>query len=159
MSQGFYVAVKDMQRIEHADQPIGRLQVPAGQYLIFGKANVAGLKLNETTPFPQALEAKLLAGGQEDKLLLSLNTNGDGGNWGTIALNIAVTLDAAGTINMTCTAGIPGDILIFEVAISAIQVDQLQAGISGPPAIERKNQFSSLISRASKFRLADFANK
>jgi hypothetical protein len=157
MSQGFYVAVKDMQRIEHVDQPIGQLQVPAGLYLIFGKASVAGLKLNGVTPFPQALEAKLLAGGQEDKLLLSLNTNGDGGNWGTIALNIAVKLDVAATINMTCTAGIPGDILVFDVAISAIQVDQLQAGISGPPTIERKNQSTSLISRASRFHLADFS--
>src|SRR5436190_5296594 len=121
MSKAFFYQWTDKQTINGVDQVIGRLVLPAGNYIIVGKASVAALKLNGTIDFNQALEAKLKVGTQEDKLMLNLWSDGfQGGNWGTVALNIGVQFDG-GAAELVCTAGIPGCILVFDVSISAIQ--------------------------------------
>jgi hypothetical protein len=126
MANGYLFRVDEMQKITGANQVVGRLHLPPGKYIIFGKANAAALKLNGSININQALECRITGGGEEDSILLNLWSEGsDGGNWGTIALNMSVTLETSGKIEMLCTPGIPGDILLFNVVISAIQVDNI----------------------------------
>jgi hypothetical protein len=64
--------------------------------------------------------------------MLNLWSDGfQGGDWGVIALNIRVKFDG-GTAELACTPGNPGCILVFDVALSAIQVDQLEISEEAP---------------------------
>jgi hypothetical protein len=65
------------------------------------------------------------SGTVEDKVMLNLWSDGFRGNWGVIALNIGVKFDG-GIVELKCSPGNPGCILVFDVALSAIQVDELQ---------------------------------
>lgn len=124
MANGYLFRIDEKQKITGARQVVGRLHLPAGKYIVFGKANAAALKLNGTIDINRGFECKLQGGGEEDSVLLNLWPEGsDGGNWGVVALNIAVTLAGDGKIEMICTSGIPGCILLFNLVISAIQVD------------------------------------
>ena len=128
MTNGYVFRIDEMQRINNVNQVVGRLHLPAGRYIIFGKANAAALKLNGTIDINTGFECRLVAESEEDKCLLNLWPEGsDGGNWGSFSLNIGVTLQNDGKVEMLCTPGISGDILFFNVVISAIQVEAIFA--------------------------------
>src|SRR5258705_6321447 len=132
MSKAFFYKWSDNQTVNNVGQVIGRLTLPSGNYIIVGEASVAVTKLNGTIDFNQPLECKLKAGTVEDKVMLNLWSDGfQGGNWGVIALNIRVKFDG-GIAELTCTPGNPGCILVFDVALSAIQVDQLEISEEDP---------------------------
>jgi len=125
MSKAFYYKWSDRQTIDNVDQVIGRLALPAGNYIIIGEASVAPTKLNGITDLDQAIECKLKAGTVEDKI--KLNLWGYGLTSNIIALNIGVRFDG-GIAELTCTTGIPGKVSVFDIALSAIQVDEIQPG-------------------------------
>jgi len=94
------------------------------------------------------LECKLRAGAIEDKVMLNLWSDGcQGGNWGVIALNISVQFDG-GVAELTCSAGNPGRILVFDVALSAIGVDDLQISEEDPSAQHTPRWYSKIQERS-----------
>lgn len=126
MSKGFFYKWSDKQPVNNVNQVIGRLSLPPGNYIITGEASLTATKLNGAVDFDQPLECKLKAGTAEDKVMLSLWRDGfQGGDWGAIALNMNVMFDG-GVTELTCTPGNPGCILVFDVALSAIQINELQ---------------------------------
>jgi hypothetical protein len=143
MSKGFFYKWSDKQTVNRVDQVIGRLALPSGNYIILGEASVAATKLNGTVDFNQSLECRLKAGTVEDKVMLNLWSDGFRGNWGVIALNIGVKFDG-GTAELTCTAGNPGCILVFDVAVSAIQVDELQISEEDPSAHHKPSWYTKI---------------
>jgi len=126
MSRAFYYKWSDKQTIDDVDQVIGRLTLPAGNYIIIGEASVAASELNETIDCDQPLECKLKAGTVEDKIMLNVwSDRFHSGNWGVITLNLEVKV-AGGTAELICTHGNPGCISVFDVALTAIEVEYLQ---------------------------------
>jgi hypothetical protein len=126
MSKAFYYKRSENQTVYKVGQVVGRLALPSGNYIIAGEASIVATKLDGAIDFNQPLECKLKAGTVEDKVTLNLWSDGfQGGNWGVIALNIRVKFDG-GITELTCTPGNPGRILVFDVALSAIQVDQFE---------------------------------
>ena len=125
MSKAFYYKWSDRQTIDNVDQVIGRLVLPSGNYIIIGEASVAPTKLNGTIDVDPSIECMLKAGPVEDKI--KLNLWGYGLTSSIIALNVDVKFDG-GIAQLTCTPGIPGSVSVFDIALSAIQVDELQPG-------------------------------
>ena len=125
MSKAFYYKSSNRQTIYNVDQVIGRLALPSGNYIIVGEGSVAPSKLNGIIDLNQWIECKLKAGPVEDKI--KLNLWGYGLTSEIIALNIGVRFDG-GIAELTCTAGNPGSASVFDVALSAIQVDELKPG-------------------------------
>jgi len=123
MSKAFYYKWSDRQTIDNVDQVIGRLVLPSGHYIIIGEASVTPTKLNGILDLDQSIECKLKAGPAEDKV--KLNLWGYGLTSSIIALNIDVRFNG-GIAELTCTPGTPGSVSIFDIALSAIQVDELQ---------------------------------
>lgn len=141
MSDAYLIQIDELQKITKSKQVVAALNLPAGSYLIFGKANAAALKLNGTIDFNQGFECKLVCGTVEDRCMENLYSNGsNGGNWGSIALNVGVTLESDGRVEMQCTPGNPGCILFFDVVISAIKVENLKVIHSIPP---KESRFSA----------------
>ncbi|WP_428662701.1 hypothetical protein [Runella sp.] len=138
MSDAYLIQISELQKITTSKQVVAALNLPAGKYLIFGKANAAAMKLNGTIDFNQPFGCTLVCGTTEDKCGGNLYSNAsEGGNWGTVALNIGVTLEADGRVEMQCTPGNPGCILFFEVVISAIKVENLTIIHLIPPGESR----------------------
>ncbi|QJW91183.1 hypothetical protein HNV11_18275 [Spirosoma taeanense] len=157
MPEAFVVNIPKKQEINNASQLVARLDLPAGSYVIFGKANAAALKLNGTIDFPQGFECKLISESTEDACLLNLCSDGfKGGNWGTVALNIGVNLPSGGKVEMRCTPGNPGDILLFNVVVSAIPVEPLTIINADPPREEGHhfNFFKDVVKRTTALSLA-----
>src|SRR4051812_33266725 len=126
MSKAFYYKRSENQTVNKVDQVVGRLRLPSGNYIIVGEASIVAVKSDGAIDFDQPLEFKLKAGTVEDKVTLNLWSDGfQGGNCGVIALNIRVKFDG-GIIELMCTPGNPGHILVFDVSLSAIQVDQFE---------------------------------
>lgn len=125
MSKAFYYKRSDRQTIDNVDQVIGRLALPSGNYIIIGEGSVTPTKLNGILGLNQSLECKLKAGTVEDKI--KVNLCGYGLTSSIIALNIGVRFDG-GIAELTCTSEIPGSVSVFDIALSAIQVDELQRG-------------------------------
>ncbi len=135
MSKAFYYKWSDRQTIDNVDQVIGRLALPAGNYIIIGEGSVAPTKLNGIIDLNQSIECKLKAGTIEDKM--KLNLWGYGLTSSIIALNIGVRFDG-GIAELTCTPGIPGNVAVFDIALSAVQVDELQPGEENHPSAYHK---------------------
>jgi hypothetical protein len=132
MSRSFFYKWSDKQTINDVDQVIGRLALPSGNYIITGEASVIATKLNGAIDFNQPLECRLKAGTIEDTIMLNVwSDRFDGGNRGLIALNICVNFEG-GVAELTCTHGNPGCISVFDVALSAMQVDKLQINKADP---------------------------
>lgn len=125
MSKAFYYKSSNRQTIDNVDQVIGRLALPSGNYIIIGEGSVAPTKLNGVIDFNQSIECKLKAGTVEDKI--KLNLWGYGLTSDIIALNIGVRFEG-GIAELTCTSGSPGSASVFDIALTAIQVDELQPG-------------------------------
>ena len=124
MSKAFYYKRSENQTVNKVDQVVGRLALPSGNYVITGEASIVATKLGGTVDVDHPLECKLRAGTVQDKVTLNLWSDGfQSGNWGVIALNIRVKFDG-GITELMCTPGNPGRILVFDVALSEIQVDQ-----------------------------------
>lgn len=136
MSKAFYYKWSDRQTIDNVDQVIGRLALPAGNYVIIGEASVAPTKLNGITGLDQSIECKLKAGVIEDKV--KLNLWGYGLTSSIIALNIGVRFDG-GMAELTCTSRIPGNVSVFDITLSAIQVDEIQPGEENHLALHHKS--------------------
>jgi hypothetical protein len=152
MSKGFFYKRSDKQTVNNVDQVIGRLALPSGNYIIIGEASVAATKLSGIIDFDQPLVCTLKAGAIEDKVMLNLWRDGfQGGNWGVIALTIRVKFDG-GITELTCSPGNPGCILVFDVALSAIQVDELQA--SEDPSTHHKSYWYNKIQERSIMRFS-----
>ena len=143
MSKGFFYKWSDRQTVSKVDQVIGRLALPSGNYIIIGEASVAATKLNCTMDFNQSLECRLQAGTVEDKVMLNLWSDGFRGNWGVIALNIGVKFDG-GIVELKCSPGNPGCILVFDVALSAIQVDELQISEEDPSTHHKPHWYTKI---------------
>jgi hypothetical protein len=135
MSKAFYYKSSNRQTIDNVDQVIGRLALPPGNYIIIGEGSVAPTKLNGIIDLNQAIECKLKAGSVEDKI--KLNLWGYGLTSDIIALNIGVRFDG-GIAELTCTSGNPGSASVFDIALSAIQVDELQPGEEIHPSAQHK---------------------
>ena len=135
MSKAFYYKSSNNQTIDNVDQVIGRLALPPGNYIIIGEGSVAPTKLNGIIDLNQSIECKLKAGSVEDKV--KLNLWGYGLTSDIIALNIGVTFDG-GIAELTCTSGSPGSASVFDIALSAIQVDELQPGEENHPSAQHK---------------------
>jgi len=135
MSKAFYYKRSDRQTIDKIDQVIGRLALPSGNYIIIGEVSVTPTKLNGIIDLNQSIECKLAAGAVVDKV--KLNLWGYGLTSSIIALNIGVKFDG-GIVELTCTPGIPGDLSVFDIALSAIQVDELQPGEESHPSAHHK---------------------
>lgn len=135
MSKAFYYKSSNRQTIYDVDQVIGRLALPSGNYIIVGEGSVAPSKLNGIIDFNQWIECKLKAGQVEDKI--KLNLWGYGLTSEIIALNIGVRFDG-GVAELTCTSGNPGGASVFDVALSAIRVDELQSGEENHPSAHHK---------------------
>jgi hypothetical protein len=144
MTNGYVSSLDGMQRIDNFNQVVGSLHLPAGKYIIFGKANAFALKFNGTMDLSQGFECRLLSGGEEDRCLLNLwPESSDGGNWGSVSLNIGVTLPNDGKVEMLCSCLLSGDILLFNVVISAIQVEALFTS-SEKPVTQPESKFRQL---------------
>ncbi|GAB4017107.1 hypothetical protein [Spirosoma koreense] len=152
MSDAFVINIPDKQTLNNAAQLMARLSLPAGSYVIIGKAQAAALKLNGTIDFNQPFESKLICQGVEDSCLLNLYSDSThGGNWGTFTLTIGVDLQQAGEVEIRCTPGNPGCILLFNVVISAIRVENMKVINAGPPAqdSDKPNPFRRIISQTT----------
>jgi hypothetical protein len=126
MTDAHLVNIKDMQLIHSANQLVASLNLPAGSYLIFGKANAAARQLKGLEKFAQGFECKLSCNGVEDKCMENMHSEGfGGGNWCTIALNLGVILESEGKVEMKVTTGLTDGVLFFDVVISAIKIDNL----------------------------------
>ena len=147
MSTAFYYKSSNRQTIYHVDQVIGRLLLPSGNYIIIGEGSVAPNKLNGIIDLNQSIECKLKAGAVEDKI--KLNLWGYGLTSEIIALNISVRLEG-GIAELTCTSGNPGSASVFDITLSAIQVDELQPGEENHPSVCHKLAwYAKLQERAS----------
>jgi hypothetical protein len=135
MSKAFYYKWSDRQTIDNVDQVIGRIALPSGNYIIIGEASVTPTKLNGISDVNQSIECKLKAGAIEDKI--KLNLWGYGLTSNIIALNVGVRFDG-GIAELTCTPGIPGSVSVFDIALSAIQVDELEPGEETHPSAYHK---------------------
>ena len=135
MSKAFYYKSSNRQTIDNVDQVIGRLALPPGNYIIIGEGSVAPTQLNGIADLNQSIECKLKAGTVEDKI--KLNLWGYGLTSDIIALNIGVRFDG-GIAELTCTSGNPGSASVFDIALSAIQVDELQPGEENHPSAQHK---------------------
>jgi hypothetical protein len=135
MSKAFYYKWTDRQTIDNVDQVIGRLALPAGNYIIIGEASVAPTELNGIIDLNQSIECKLKAGEVEDKI--KMNLWGYGLTSSIIALNIGVSFNG-GIAELTCTSAIPGNVSVFDIALSAIQVDELQPGEENHPSAQHR---------------------
>jgi len=135
MSKAFYYKWSDRQTLDNVDQVIGRLALPAGNYIIIGEASVAPTELNGIIDLNQSIECKLKAGEVEDKI--KMNLWGYGLTSSIIALNIGVSFNG-GIAELTCTSGIPGNVSVFDIALSAIQVDELQPGEEKHPSAQHR---------------------
>jgi hypothetical protein len=135
MSKAFYYKSSNRQTIDIADQVIGRLTLPRGNYIIIGEASVAPTKLNGIIGLSESIECKLKAGTVEDKI--ELNLWGYGLTSDIIALNIGVRFDG-GIAELTCTSENPGCASVFDIALTAIQVDELQPGEENHPSVYHK---------------------
>jgi len=135
MSKAFYHTSSNRQTIENADQVIARLVLRPGNYIIIGQGSVAPTKLNGSIDLNQSIECKLKAGAVEDKI--KLNLWGYGLTSDIFALNIGVSLDG-GTAELTCTSATPGSASVFDIALTAIQVDELQPGEENHPSTHHK---------------------
>ena len=134
MTEAHIIQVKELQRVHTANHLVGELFLPAGQYLVFGKATTAARRIDGLEKLPVGFECKLVGGGAEDKCMENLHMDGfDGGNWATIALNIGVTFESDGKIEMRVTPGLTDSILFMDVTISAIKIENLQARVVPPP--------------------------
>jgi hypothetical protein len=149
MSKAFYYKGSDRQTIDNVDQVIGRLALPSGNYIIIGEASVAPTKLNGIIDLNQSIECKLKAGVVEDKI--KLNLWGYGLTESIIALNIGVRFDG-GIAELTCTPGIPGNVSVFDIALSAIQVDELQPGEENHPSAHHKPAWYAKLQERPPFR-------
>jgi hypothetical protein len=135
MSKAFYYKWSDRQTIDNVDQVIGRLVLPSGNYIIIGEVSVAPTKLNGIIDLNQSIECKLKAGAVEDKM--KLNLWGYGLTSSIIALNVGVRFDG-GIAELTCTSAIPGNVSVFDIALSAFQVDELQPGEESHPSAQHR---------------------
>jgi hypothetical protein len=149
MSKAFYYKGSDRQTIDNVDQVIGRLALPSGNYIIIGEASVAPTKLNGIIDLNQSIECKLKAGAVEDKI--KLNLWGYGLTSSIIALNIGVRFDG-GIAELTCTPGIPGNVSVFDIALSAIQVEELQPGEENHPSAHHKPALYAKLRERPPFR-------
>ncbi len=134
MTDAHLVHIKEMQLIHSPNQLVASLNLPAGSYLIFGKATAAARQLKGLEKFAQGFDCKLICNGVEDLCRENMNPNSsDGGNWCTIALNLGVTLENEGKVEMKVTSGLTDGILFFDVVISAIKIDNLTVHHSNAP--------------------------
>ena len=123
MTDAHLVNIKEMQLIHTANQLVASLSLPAGSYLIFGKANAAARQLKGLEKFAQGFECKLICNGVEDKCMENMHSDGfDGGNWCTVTLNLGVTLENESKVEMKVTSGLTDGVLFFDVVISAIKI-------------------------------------
>jgi hypothetical protein len=135
MSKAFYYKSSDRQTIDNAEQVIGKLALPSGNYIIVGEGSVAPTRLNGIIDLNQSLEFKLKAGTVEDHI--KVNLWGYGLTSDIIALHIGVRFEG-GIAELTCTSSNPGGASVFGIALSAIQVDELQPGEENEPLAEHK---------------------
>jgi len=135
MSKAFYYKSSDRQTIYEVDQVIGRLALRSGNYIIIGEGSIAPTSLNAISDLNQTVECKLKAGAVEDKV--KLNLWGYGLTLDIFALHVAVKFDG-GIAELRCTSANPGSTSVFEISLTAIQVDELQSGEENHPSAQHR---------------------
>jgi hypothetical protein len=90
-------------------------QLPAGKYLIFGRAQV-----NNNSTTTERPQCRLKAETDEDQALLGTSQNETNDDTADATLMVTHTFGAAGTVTLTCESGV--ETSLEDVSITAIRV-------------------------------------
>jgi hypothetical protein len=150
MLDGFMVHIDEPQKLSKWNQVVARLNLSAGDYLIFSKVNIISVVAGRRFDFNQIFESKLICNDVEDTVLMSLFPRipsgmalGDqrpywvdqmdiykfgippGGTDAVISMQIGVSLETEGHVEMVINSVNPDGIMVDNVSISAIKLGSL----------------------------------
>ncbi len=167
MQKGHIIQIDKSQLIRDHQQVVARLNLPAGKYLIFARANVGSRVVGRRFDIEQIFEARLVCGTEEDKVLMSLFPRipsgmmlGDfrpawadaemyryggpqGGREVVVSFNIGVTIRAGAPAELQISSYYAEGIAIDHATISAIQLEELTISTEIPAAQKWRNPFIS----------------
>ncbi|MES2517104.1 MAG: hypothetical protein V4585_03285 [Bacteroidota bacterium] len=168
MIDGFMIQLDQPQKIAKWNQVVARLNLPAGEYLIFSKANVIAIAAGRRFDYNQIFESKLICNNSEDTVLMSLFPRiptgmvlGDyrpywvdhmdiykfsdvpGGRDAVISMNLGVSLDVDSHVEMIVNSVNSEGIMVDNVSISAIRLGNLTKSTKMPLVGGTRNPFSS----------------
>ena len=168
MSDGFMVHIDEPQKITKWNQVVARLNLTAGDYLIFSKVNVISIVAGRRFDYHQIFESKLICDKSEDTVLMSLFPRipsgmslGDqrpywvdqmdiykfsdvpGGKEAVISMHLGVSLETDNQVEMIINSVNPDGIMVDNVSISAIKLNSLTKLNKIPSNNGIRNPFSS----------------
>ena len=168
MIDGFMVHIDEPQKLSKWNQVVARLNLSAGDYLIFSKVNLFSIAAGRRFDFNQIFESKLICNGVEDTVLMSLFPNipsgmslGDqrpywvdqmdiykfgtppGGTGAVVSMNIGVSLETESHVEMIINSVNPDGIMVDNISISAIKLGSLTKSNKIPSNNGFRNPFAS----------------
>ena len=168
MADGFMVQIVEPQKITKWNQVVARLNLTAGDYLIFSKVNIISIVAGRRFDYHQIFESKLICDKSEDTVLMSLFPRipsgislGDqrpywvdqmdiykfsdvpGGKDAVISMHLGVNLETDNHVEMIINSVNPDGIMVDNVSISAIKLDNLTKSNKMPSNNGFRNPFST----------------
>jgi hypothetical protein len=120
--EGFFYSSPRVYYIHSVNELVGELELPAGRYIVFAKADVA---TNSSASISAGGAARLEFGGDVDEAWVHLRVDGDGGNLESIALMVAAENDSTSQARLFFSTGWTDSTIVIGVRIAALRLTEL----------------------------------